>query len=110
MGLLTSQITTEYLTLYRHDLEANIESIYTAKMRLGATVGSLADIGTDLDPESNEFKLLEQRKKKLELVDKQLDQALKRYQTQLEAVEAREKGTEQSLKKNIKSSFGGGGE
>lgn len=105
MGLLSSQITAEYLTLYRNDLESNINSIMTAKMRLAAMTGELENTGTDLSPDSPEFKLLEQRKKKLSLVDKQLDQSLTRYQTQLAAVETREKGVQDRLSKNIQSSF-----
>jgi len=105
MGLLTSQITTEYLTLYKNDLEQNIDSIHTAQMRLMAMSDELANTGSDLSPDSPEFKLLEQRKQKLALVNKQLDQSLERYQSQLAAVEAREKGVQEQLSKNIQSSF-----
>jgi DNA repair ATPase RecN len=109
MGLLAAQMTAEYLTNYRHDLQASINAIYTAKMRLSATVGELTNIGSDLDPESEEFKLLEQRKKKLALIDKQLDQSMQRYQTQLASVDARDKSNQQALNSSIERSFTYGG-
>jgi|GEM_PF-1748377 len=105
MGLLSSQIMTLSLTNRRHDLENNINEISFGMMRLEAMTSELVSIGSDLSPDSIEFKKLEERRKKLELVNKQMDQQLKQYQTQLASVEASEKDNSQRLAKNIQSSF-----
>jgi len=110
MGLLTCQLMAETLINQRNDLEANIENIYSAKIRLASTINELVNTGMDLDPDSAEYKLLEQRQKKLELIDKQLDQSLKRYQTLLTAVEQRIETEDKNLQKNISYSFGKGGQ
>ena len=111
MGLATGQLRVVFLTLFKSDLEFRIQLITQTRLQLSSSVSELADIGNGLDTDSPEVKLLEQRQHKLELMDKQLDVAMKRYQTQLESVQAEMQSAEKMLQGNIKQSFtyGGGG-
>ena len=105
MGILISQLTAETLIIQRNDLEANIMSINDAQMRLTATVNELVNTGMDLDPDSAEYKLLKQRQERLDLINKQLDQTLKRYQTMLELVDKRIEAVDKRLDKDIESMY-----
>lgn len=111
MGLATGQLRIVFLSLFQSDLEFRIQLITQTRLQLSSSMNELVGIGTDLDPESPELKLLEQRKHKLELIDKQLDAAMQRYQTQLKSVETEKQSAKEMLQKNIQDSFsyGGGG-
>jgi hypothetical protein len=113
MGLLTSQIRILYLTLYKSDLEFKIQQISQTKMNLSSTIESLTDLnaGSDLDPNSPEIKLLNQRQERLHLVEKKLDAEMERYQTQLNAVTVEIDSANKLLEGDVKSSFSyaGGG-
>ena len=109
MGLATSQLRLIYLTLFKSDLEYRIQLITQTKMGLANSVNDLLSIGTDLDQDSPELKMLEQRRHKLELVEKKLDAALERYKTQLSACETEVQSAQKFVDSNIKQSFTYGG-
>ena len=87
MGILTAQLRVQYLQLHESNLQYQIQMITQTKMNLSANSNELVNIGTDLDADSPELKLLEQRRAKLKLVEDNLDSMLERYKVQLQAVQ-----------------------
>lgn len=71
-------------------------------------VNDLMNVGTDMDPDSPEVKQMEQRKQRLQLIDKQLDQELQQYQAKLETTTAEIQKVKQDMQTNIQMSYGGG--
>ena len=111
MGLATSQIRLEFLTLYRDDLEYKMQLITQTKLQLASGETAILNAGTDLDPDSPEMKYLNQRCEKLKEIEKQLDASIQRYQTQLQAVDTELESAKKFVDADIKRSFsyGGGG-
>jgi molecular chaperone GrpE (heat shock protein) len=107
MGIAVTLSRLIYLNSYRHDLEFRIQIINQAKMGLLNYVNKLMNIGTDMDPDSPEVKQMEQRKQRLQLIDKQLDQELKEYQSKLEIVTADMQKTQQDMQRDIQMAYGG---
>lgn len=87
MGLITAEINKQYLIAYRNELEYKISLINQAKLGLSNTASDLLTVGTDMDPENPAVKQLEQRKERLNLLEKKLDMQLAEYKTKLEMVE-----------------------
>jgi hypothetical protein len=111
MGLATSQIRIEFLTLYRDDLEYKVQLLTQTKLQLAAGETSAMSAGTDLDPDSPEMKFLNQRVAKLQQIEKQLDASLERYKTQLQAVDTEIESAHKFVENDIRRSFSyGGGE
>lgn len=109
MGIAVTLSRLIYLTSYRHDLEFRIQLINQAKMGLLNYVNKLMNIGSDMDPDSPEVKQMEQRKQRLELMDKQLDQELQQYQAKLDMTNAETQKVQQDMQQNIQMSYGGRG-
>ena len=105
MGLVTSQIRLIYLNMYRHDLEYKIQFITQTKMNLTNNMLELVQVGSYLDPDSPEVRMLEQRKKRLELIEKKLDAEIERFKTMLNAVTTEIQSAEKMVEQNVKSSF-----
>lgn len=108
MGILVSASRLMYITGFRHDLEYKIQLINTARTNLMAQVNSMMANGADMDPESPEVKMMEQRKQRLMLVDKKLDQEIQQYQTQLQMINAEEQSVNKSLQQGIEHAYSGG--
>ena len=108
MGVAVSLSRLIYLTSYRHDLEFRIQLINQARMGLLNFVNDLMNVGTDMDPDSPEVKQMEQRKQRLQLFDKQLDQELQQYQAKLETTTPEIQKVKQDMQTNIQMSYGGG--
>ena len=105
MGVLVSAARLMYITSYRHDLEYKIQLINTARANLLSSMNTMMANGADMDPESPEVKIMEQRKQRLMLIDKKLDQELQQYQTQLNVINAEEQGVTKSLQQGIEHSY-----
>ncbi len=101
MGILVSATTLMYLTGQKHDLEYQIDMINGARGNLLATVNTLVQNGADMEPDSPEVKLMEQRKQRLMLIDKKFEQDLVHAQTKLDWVNAKEQKVQQGLQRNI---------
>lgn len=86
MGLIAATVNKQYLIAYRNELEYKISLINQAKMGLSDSVTDLLNVGTDMDPENPAIKQLEQRKERLNLLEKKLDMQLDEYQVKLEMV------------------------
>lgn len=105
MGLLIATIRKQYLLAYRNELEYKIQLITQSKMSLSQSVSDLLHAGTDLDPENPVVKQLEQRKEKLNLLEKKLDLQMAEYQEKLKMVEAEIQSCETMFDKSVQSAF-----
>lgn len=101
MGLIAATITKQAMIAYRHDLSYKIMVINLAKMGLSDTVKDLMNAGSDMDPENPAVKQLEERKKRLNDLEKRLDMELAEYQTRLSMAEANLKIAEEMEKSAI---------
>ena len=97
MGVLVSATKLMYLTGARHDLEYQIDLINTSKANILSSINTMIPNGADMEPDSPEVKLLEQRKQRLMLIDKKLDQDLIHAQTKLDALKAEEQQVSRKL-------------
>jgi len=105
MGLLIATIRKQYLIAYKNELEYKIQLITQAKMGLSQSVSDLLNVGTDLDPENPVVKQLEQRKEKLNLLEKKLDMQMNEYQEKLKMVDAEMQSCESMFDKNVQTAF-----
>lgn len=105
MGVLVAASRLMYITDMRNDLEYKIQLINTARTNLMGTINATMANGADLDPESPEVRLMEQRKQRLMLIDKKLEMELQQYQTQLQMINAEEQTVNKSLQQNIERSY-----
>jgi len=103
MGLFTSQIRLIFLTLYKDDLEYKMQLLSGTKLQILNSMNELISVGSDLDPDSPEMKLLEQRRQRLELVNKKLDSQLETYKTQLSAITNELESVNKMVENNAKS-------
>lgn len=87
MGLIAATINKQYLIAYRNELEYKVSLINQAKLGLSNSASDLLNAGTDMDPENPAVKQLEQRKERLNMLEKKLDMQLDEYQTKLKMVE-----------------------
>lgn len=87
MGLLAAALTKQYMIAYQNELEYKIMLITQAKMSLSDSESELLNVGTDMDPQNPVVKQLEQRKERLNLLEKKLDMQLAEYKAKLEMVE-----------------------
>lgn len=105
MGLIVAAIRKQYLIAYKHDLEYKIMLIVQAKSGLASSVSDLMDSGKSLDPESPVIKQLEQRKERLNLLEKKLDLEMNTYQAKLKAVEIELESCNGMIESNLKTAF-----
>lgn len=98
MGIIAATVTQQYLIAYKNDLEYKISLIQQAKLGLADSVKDLLNAGSDLDPENPAVKQLEQRKERLNLLEKKLDMQLAEYQQKLNMVEQNLKSCEGMMK------------
>lgn len=101
MGLVVSAARMMYLNGYRHDLEYKVQIISQTRIDLLNRLNSLMASNADMEPDSPEYRLMEQRKQRLMIVDKKLEQELKAYQVKLDTVTAEMQQVKQSLDQNI---------
>lgn len=111
MGLFSGLIGLSYLKQREIDLEYKIQDIMITINQVSAKSVDLVSIGNDLDPESPEYKYLNMRKEKMQLMEKRLQAELVRYQNQLKLVTQQIQFTEKIVDSSIKRlcSFGGAG-
>lgn len=109
MGVALAQLRMMYLTLRRNDLEYKVQLVTQTQMGLSRSLDGLINLETDLDPDSPELKVLQQRKQRLQGVEKKLEMQMQRYQSQLKMVETEFQSAQKMLDKNIQRSFTYGG-
>ncbi|MFA7659406.1 MAG: hypothetical protein WCY19_08230 [Candidatus Gastranaerophilaceae bacterium] len=101
MGLIIATINKQYLIAYRNELEYKVSLIRQAKLGLSSSVDDLLDAGKGLEPDSPAMKQLEQRKERLNLLEKKLDMQLEEYQTKLKMIEANISGCDEMISSSI---------
>lgn len=97
MGIVSGTVTQQYLIAYQNELEYKISLIEQAKLGLSSSVAELVTAGSDLDPESPAVKQLEQRRERLNMLEKKLDLELAEYQTKLGMVRNNQKSNQQLM-------------
>ena len=102
MGLIAATVTKQYLIAYKNELEYKMILIKQAKFGLSDSVNELLNVGTDMDPENPMVKQLEQRKERLNLLEKKLDMQLEEYETRLKMVDAGFKQCDEMISGAIK--------
>ncbi len=105
MGLFSGLIGLAYLKQRELTLEYKIQQLSSTKIQIAERSINMVTIGNDLDPDSPEYRALEGRKAKLELMEKRLDQELLKYQTLLKAVNMEINMEIQSAQKIVDSSI-----
>lgn len=102
MGLAAATVNQQYLIAYKNDLEYKISLINEAKMNLADSTRDLVTVGSDMDPENPAVRQLEQRRARLNLLEKKLDMELHEYQVKLEMVEKNMQENEKMIQSSIK--------
>lgn len=87
MGLLASAATKNYLMACQNEYEYQSSLIREAKMSLAYSSNDLLNAGTDLDEDNPALKQLQQRKERLNRLERQLDMKLEEYNTKLKMIE-----------------------
>lgn len=105
MGLASSTFRLMYLNSFRLDLENKIQIITESKLSLTRTISEMTSIGNDMDPESEVVKQLNQRKERLNALDKKLDMQMEMYNTQLKMIDSEMESCKALRDKNIERSF-----
>lgn len=101
MGLIAATITKQQLMAYKNELEYKMTLIRQAKLGLSSSAEDLLNAGTDMDPESPMVKQLEQRKERLNLLEKKLDTQLDEYEVKLQMIEKNIEHCDEMIKGSI---------
>lgn len=96
--VLVSAMRLMYLTGQRHDLDYQIDTINSSRANILASINTMIPNGADMEPDSPEVKIMEQRKQRLMLVDKKLEQDLVHAQAKLDVLNAEEQKVSAKLK------------
>lgn len=102
MGLIAATVNKHYLIAYQNELEYKVSLIRQAKMGLSESVTDLLNAGSDLDPENPAVKQLEERRERLNLLEKKLDMQLEEYEVKLKMVEKNIEACDKMIDKAIK--------
>lgn len=102
MGLIAATVNKHYLIAYQNDLEYKVSLIRQAKIGLSESVTDLLNAGTDLDPENPAVKQLEQRRERLNQLEKKLDMQLEEYEVKLKMIEKNMQACDEQIKSAIK--------
>ena len=87
MGIVVGTVDKQYFMAYRNQLEEKVSELKTAKLALATSSAELINAGTDMDPDSPMVKQLEQRKARLNLLEKKLDLELSETQDKLKMID-----------------------
>lgn len=105
MGLVSGILRLNYLKQMQLDLEYKIQNLTQTRVQLLSQGEELLSVGTDLDPDSPEMKHLEQRRQKLQLMEKRIQAEFDRTQGMLKMVEEEIKSAEQIVQNATARSF-----
>ena len=102
MSLIAATITKQSLIAYKNELEYKMILIKQAKFGLSDSASELLNVGTDMDPENPMVKQLEQRKERLNLLEKKLDMQLDEYEVKLKLIETGIKQCDEMISSSVK--------
>ena len=105
MGLAASQARLLGLTARKSDLELKGQFINQNRMMLANVMGQLFSNCSSLEPDSKQYKALQNRIERLQTVDKMLEMQLRRVDTQQQAVQTEIGAVQKVIDKNIDMSF-----
>lgn len=101
MSLVAATVTKQYLIAYKNELEYKMTLIRQAKLGLADSANELLNAGSDLYPEDPMVKQLEQRKERLNLLEKKLDMQLDEYETKLQMIDKDMEHCDEMIKSSI---------
>lgn len=101
MGLIVATITKKQLMAEKNELEYKMTLIRQAKLGLSESTKDLMNVGTDMDPDSPAVKQLEQRKERLNLLEKKLEEQLDEYEIKLQMIEKDIQHCDEMIKSSI---------
>lgn len=102
MGLIAGTLTKQYLIAYKNELEYKMTLIRQSKLALVSSQEELLNAGTDMDPENPMVKQLEQRKERLNQLEKKLDMQLDDYEVKLKMIESQIQAADKQIEGAIK--------
>lgn len=102
MSLVAATVTKHQLLAYQNELEYKMTLIRQSKMSLSESATELINSGADLDPDSPAMKQLEQRKARLNQLEKKLDEQLEEYETKLKMIEKNIQACDKQIDSSIK--------
>jgi hypothetical protein len=105
MGLSASMARLQDLIARKSDLEFTGQQINQSRTLLANNTNNLLSNQADLDPDSDDSILLQQRLASLQSLDKALELQLRRVDTQLQTVTTEVDTVKQILNKNIEQTF-----
>ncbi|MDD3593123.1 MAG: hypothetical protein PHX18_00675 [Candidatus Gastranaerophilales bacterium] len=107
MALASSQIREQMYIAQEHDLNNILTRLNSIKMNLSNNMNDLLNVGTNLDPDSPESRVIEARRQKLALLEKKMDMEIAQYQNRLKAVESLRNQSKETVNRAIEKSYGG---
>jgi DNA repair ATPase RecN len=105
MGLAASQSRYLSLTSRKTDLELTGQQINQSRLTLANITNDLFNVGTTLDPDSDEAIQLQLRINALQSLDKGLELQLRRVDTQQQAVQTELEAVKKVIDKNVELTF-----
>lgn len=102
MGLLDATYTKQQLIGQKHDIERDMNQIRSAKRGLTDANKDLVHAGTDMDPENPVVKQLEERKARLDLLEKKLNLQMDDYEVKLAMINKDIEKCDQTIQSSIK--------
>lgn len=105
MGLVSGISRLNELKQRQLDLEYKIQDLTRTRIQLIGQGEELLTVGTDLDPESPEMKHLEQRRQKLQLMEKRIQAEFDKTQGMLKMIENEIQSAEKIVESATTRSF-----
>ncbi|MCA9789192.1 MAG: hypothetical protein KC476_05140 [Cyanobacteria bacterium HKST-UBA06] len=105
MGLAASQSRYLTLTARKSDLEFTGQQINQSRTQLANVVNELFTISANLDPDSSEAIAIQLRINSIQALDQGLELALRRVDTQQQAVQTEIEAVKKVIDKNIDLTF-----
>lgn len=109
MALASNEIRQQQALAMIHDLDNMIGRLSTMKMNLVNTSTDLLSLGSTLDPDSPEMKVIERRRQQLAAYEKKIDAEIQIYQNRRKKAEAILQNSTQKVKEAIERMYGGKG-
>lgn len=106
MALASSQIREQMYIAQEHDLNNIITRLNGIKMNLVNNINDLLNVGTNLDPDSPESRVIEARRQKLAMLEKKMDMEITQYQNRLKAVESLRAQAKEQVGKATEKAYG----
>lgn len=101
MGLLEATYTKQQLIAQKHDIERDMNQIRSAKRGLTDANKDLIQAGTDMDSDNPVVRQLEERKARLDLLEKKLDMQMNDYEVKIAMINRDIQKCDETIKSSI---------